>query len=42
MVGDLVKVTSGEKIPADIRVVECSGFITELSNLNGETEPVEV
>ena len=37
-----MKVGSGEKIAADIRVVESNGFKTELSNFNGEGEAVEI
>lgn len=39
--GDLVKVTCGDKIPADIRLIQISGLKTELSALNGESEPIE-
>ena len=36
--GDLIKVNSGQKIPADIRVVESVGMKVDNSSLTGETE----
>ena len=39
--GDLVKVSCGDKIAADIRMVHVSGLKSELSALNGENEPTE-
>ena len=41
VIGDVVKITIGDKIPADIRLIGLSGLKTELSALNGESEPVE-
>nr|XP_018906490.1 PREDICTED: sodium/potassium-transporting ATPase subunit alpha-like [Bemisia tabaci] len=37
--GDLVEVKFGDRIPADIRVIECSGFKVDNSSLTGESEP---
>eukprot|EP00741_Cyanophora_paradoxa_P009503 tig00001496_g9203.t2 len=37
--GDVVHVVGGNKIPADIRVVECSNFKVDNSSLTGESEP---
>eukprot|EP00741_Cyanophora_paradoxa_P007457 tig00000128_g7212.t1 len=37
--GDIVHVVGGNKIPADIRVVECSHFKVDNSSLTGEAEP---
>lgn len=36
--GDLIKVNSGQKIPADIRVIESVGMKVDNSSLTGETE----
>ena len=35
--GDLIKVTSGMKIPADIRIVSSQGMKVDNSSLTGET-----
>ncbi|PSR99351.1 hypothetical protein BD289DRAFT_465172 [Coniella lustricola] len=40
--GDLVLFTTGDRIPADIRVTKASDLTIDLSNLTGETEPVRV
>ncbi|AVQ98988.1 ATPase [Oceanobacillus iheyensis] len=40
VVGDIVKVSSGDRIPADIRIVKSSGMETEESTLTGESLPV--
>eukprot|EP00050_Salpingoeca_kvevrii_P005855 m.286007 g.286007 ORF g.286007 m.286007 type:complete len:1103 (+) comp11497_c0_seq1:103-3411(+) len=37
--GDLIEVKYGDKIPADIRIVEASGFKVDNSSLTGEAEP---
>lgn len=42
VVGDLVKVKGGDKIPADLRVIHCRGLKVEQSALNGESEAVEI
>lgn len=39
VVGDIVEVKFGDRIPADIRIVECSGFKVDNSSLTGESEP---
>lgn len=36
--GDLVKIETGKKIPADIRIVESNGMKVDNSSLTGETE----
>jgi P-type E1-E2 ATPase len=41
VIGDIVKIINGDKIPADIRLISVSGLKTELSALNGESEAVE-
>ncbi|KAL0100646.1 hypothetical protein PUN28_019200 [Cardiocondyla obscurior] len=40
VVGDLVEVRMGDKIPADIRIIECHGLRVENSSITGESEPV--
>ena len=42
VIGDIVKVQGGDKIPADLRVIVNNGLKVEQSALNGESEPVEV
>jgi len=37
--GDLIEVKGGDKLPADIRIVSCSGFKVDNSSLTGESEP---
>ncbi|ODN05419.1 Sodium/potassium-transporting ATPase subunit alpha [Orchesella cincta] len=39
VVGDIVEVKFGDRIPADIRIIECSGFKVDNSSLTGESEP---
>ncbi|XP_035704049.1 sodium/potassium-transporting ATPase subunit alpha isoform X3 [Folsomia candida] len=38
-VGDVVEVKFGDRIPADIRVIESRGFKVDNSSLTGESEP---
>jgi P-type Ca2+ transporter type 2C len=40
--GDLVLFTTGDRIPADVRVTRCSDLTIDESNLTGETDPVRV
>ena len=40
--GDLVLFTTGDRIPADIRVTKATDLTVDESNLTGETEPVRV
>lgn len=40
VVGDIVKVNSGDRIPADIRIIRSNGMETEESALTGESLPV--
>ena len=37
--GDVVEVKFGDRIPADIRVIEARGFKVDNSSLTGESEP---
>ncbi|KAI5293027.1 High affinity Ca2+/Mn2+ P-type ATPase-like protein [Ascosphaera acerosa] len=38
--GDLVLFSTGDRIPADIRITKCSDLTIDESNLTGENEPV--
>ena len=38
-IGDIVEVKFGDRIPADIRIVESKGFKVDNSSLTGESEP---
>lgn len=38
-VGDIVEVKFGDRIPADIRIIESRGFKVDNSSLTGESEP---
>lgn len=40
--GDLVLFTTGDRIPADIRVTKAADLTIDASNLTGETEPVRI
>uniref|UniRef100_A0A6T6CYV8 Cation-transporting P-type ATPase N-terminal domain-containing protein n=1 Tax=Compsopogon caeruleus TaxID=31354 RepID=A0A6T6CYV8_9RHOD len=40
VVGDIVEVKAGDKIPADIRIVEVSKLKVDNSSLTGESEPI--
>lgn len=42
VIGDLVKVKGGDKVPADLRIIHCRGLKVEQSALNGESEAVEI
>ena len=39
VVGDLVEVKGGDRIPADLRVIYAAGFKVDNSSLTGESEP---
>ncbi|XP_069686798.1 sodium/potassium-transporting ATPase subunit alpha-like [Periplaneta americana] len=39
VVGDVVEVKLGDRIPADIRIIEAHGFKVDNSSLTGESEP---
>lgn len=39
VLGDIVEVKFGDRIPADIRVIEARGFKVDNSSLTGESEP---
>lgn len=40
VVGDLVEVKGGDRVPADIRVVKCAAFKVDNSCLTGESNQV--
>lgn len=40
--GDLVLFTTGDRIPADIRVTKARDLTVDVSNLTGETEPIRI
>jgi sodium/potassium-transporting ATPase subunit alpha len=39
VVGDLIEIKFGDRVPADIRVIKASGFKVDNSSLTGESEP---
>lgn len=41
VVGDVVKIVTGDRVPADIRIVQSNGLEIEESTLTGESVPVE-
>ncbi|MGL5416211.1 MAG: magnesium-translocating P-type ATPase [Clostridium sp.] len=40
-IGDIVKLHTGDVIPADLKVLECKDFFVSQSTLTGESTPVE-
>ncbi|KAK0412541.1 hypothetical protein QR680_006270 [Steinernema hermaphroditum] len=41
VVGDIVCVKTGIRVPADLRIIQCSDLKLEASSITGESEPVE-
>ncbi|XP_028170682.1 sodium/potassium-transporting ATPase subunit alpha-like [Ostrinia furnacalis] len=41
VIGDIVEMNGGEVVPADVRIVSCSNFKTDMSSLTGESEPIK-
>ncbi|VDO10990.1 unnamed protein product [Brugia timori] len=39
VVGDIVEVKGGDRVPADLRIISASGFKVDNSSLTGESEP---
>ena len=39
MVGDIIEVKFGDRVPADVRVLQAHGFKVDNSSLTGESEP---
>lgn len=40
VVGDIVEMTGGEVVPADVRILSCSNFKTDMASLTGESIPI--
>lgn len=40
VVGDIVEMTGGEVVPADVRILTCTNFKTDMASLTGESEPI--
>lgn len=40
--GDLVLFTTGDRIPADVRITRAADLTIDVSNLTGETEPIRI
>jgi Ca2+-transporting ATPase len=41
VIGDVIRIKTGDRIPADIRIIQSKGLETEESALTGESMPVE-
>jgi Ca2+-transporting ATPase len=41
VVGDVIVMESGDRVPADVRLIACQGFYVEESALTGESVPVQ-
>ncbi|MFH4982672.1 hypothetical protein AB6A40_009381, partial [Gnathostoma spinigerum] len=41
VVGDIVVIRSGSRVPADVRILHCSGLKLEASSITGEAEPID-
>ncbi len=41
VVGDIVVIEAGDRVPADVRLVECASFAADESTFTGESVPVE-
>ena len=42
VVGDVVFINTGDKVPADLRIFEATNFTVDNSGLTGESEPVKI
>lgn len=40
VMGDIVEMNGGEVVPADVRILSCVNFKTDMSSLTGESNPV--
>ena len=40
VVGDLIKINDGDRIPADVRIIECKEMRVDNSSLTGESDPL--
>ena len=41
VVGDIVHLSAGDMIPADVRIIEAKDLFVSQASLTGESEPVE-
>lgn len=41
VVGDLIYLQAGKRVPSDLRIVTCSSLTVDKSMLTGESEPVK-
>jgi sodium/potassium-transporting ATPase subunit alpha len=40
--GEIIRLKTGDKIPADCRVIQCSGMKVDQAMITGESEPIEI
>ncbi|XP_053624324.1 sodium/potassium-transporting ATPase subunit alpha-like [Plodia interpunctella] len=40
VLGDIVEMAGGEIVPADVRILQCTNFKTDMASLTGESEPI--
>ncbi|XP_049869369.1 sodium/potassium-transporting ATPase subunit alpha-B-like [Pectinophora gossypiella] len=40
VVGDIVEMNGGEVVPADVRILDCTNFKTDMASLTGESQPI--
>jgi len=40
VVGDIIELRAGDKIPADVRIISAKDFLVDMASLTGEIEPV--
>ncbi|XP_063896359.1 sodium/potassium-transporting ATPase subunit alpha-like [Helicoverpa armigera] len=41
VLGDIVEMSGGDIVPADVRILTCTNFNTDMSSLTGESEPIK-
>ncbi|KAJ8730277.1 hypothetical protein PYW07_017315 [Mythimna separata] len=41
VIGDIVELTGGDIVPADVRILTCTNLATDMASLTGESEPVK-
>lgn len=41
VIGDIVEMTGGEVVPADVRILSCTNFKTDMASLTGESKPIK-
>ena len=42
VVGDIVKISEGGRMPADCRILDAKTFFVDISSINGESAPFHV